>query len=56
MKKEKTDKLRVSVEAIQEFIDGFARLDKNHQLILLGMLKGMVAVNDVGNINELARR
>lgn len=53
MKKEKPDKLRVSVEAIQEFIDGFARLDKNNQLVLLGMLKGMVAVNDVSNISKV---
>ena len=39
----------VNVESIKEFIDGFSKLSPDNQLVLLGMLKGMVAVNDINS-------
>ena len=41
----------VKVDAIKEFIDNFSKLTPDNQLVLLGMLKGMVAVNDVKSLN-----
>lgn len=42
----------VKVEAIKEFIDGFSKLTKENQLVLLGILKGMAAVNDVNELQD----
>lgn len=54
MAEAKNDGKSVNVDAVKEFIDGFANLSRENQLVLLGMLKGMVAVNDVKNINKTA--
>lgn len=45
-------KVTVGVDSIKEFIDGFSKLNKDNQLILLGMLKGMVAVNDINVLEK----
>lgn len=42
----------VNVDVIKDFIDSFAKLSPDNQLVLLGMLKGMVMVNDVSEIQR----
>lgn len=37
----------VGATEIKEFIDGLSMISKENQLVLFGMLKGMVAVNDI---------
>jgi hypothetical protein len=37
----------VNTDVIKEFIDSFSKLSSENQLILLGMLKGMVAANEI---------
>jgi len=44
-------KTTVNVDSIKEFIDGFSKINKDSQLVLLGILKGMVAVNDIQALN-----
>ena len=44
---EKTETKSVKVDVITEFIDSFSKLDHEKQLVLLGMLKGMVAANEM---------
>jgi hypothetical protein len=38
------------IEIIKEFADGFSKLSPENQLMLLGMLKGMVAANELNSI------
>jgi len=52
MKEANYDKANVNVAAIKAFIDSFSRLSSNNQFVLLGMLKGMVAVNDVSDLQQ----
>ncbi|MFA5306937.1 MAG: hypothetical protein WC365_05825 [Candidatus Babeliales bacterium] len=45
-------KKSIDVETIKEFIDKFSELSSENQFVLLGMLKGMAAVNGVNVIGK----
>lgn len=40
------------IEVLNDFMDNFSKLSKDNQLVLLGMLKGMVVVNDINSLQS----